>query len=149
MVFNLNELLPEKRLDSEILERVFEKNFLDFDGEIKKALEIQSNPKTKKRESSDIQLEMLDLLRGLSSRVSKMESKANKLNQSEGQIAGDTSRINSLLNAKPIAVTALFNALNSNEERMRDNQEKYAMANELFRRLRESDSTSSETGGGI
>lgn len=74
MVYDLNNLLEDKQLPESILNRVFEKNYPDLEEIITPIVKNKPIVKEEKsRDSKDIQIEMLDLLRGLSKRVSKLE----------------------------------------------------------------------------
>lgn len=80
MVFDLNELLVENKLPDEIIKRVFEKNYSDLEEILIPVIKTKpDHKKEKKRDSNDMQIEMLELLRGLSKRVSRVESFSNDL----------------------------------------------------------------------
>ncbi len=74
IVFDLNNLLGENQISTDILSKVFEKNYPDLKQKIEQVLAqklIQKQPE--KRTEDDIQSEMLGILRGLSTRISNVE----------------------------------------------------------------------------
>lgn len=154
MVYNLNELINEKKLDSEILDRVFEKNYEDFEIELKAAIQSTKITKAKKRDQSDIQIEMLDLLRGLSSRVSHIESKVNmsqhlSLSKSELQNLARIGRLDDTIDSSTTTTTTSLSELFKIGEKLRQDPEKREHLAKIFKRFKDQNSGSSENGGGI
>lgn len=84
LVFDLNNLLGENRIDTEILSKVFEKNYPDLQQNINEVLTQKiSNKEPEKRSEDDIQSEMLGILRSLSTRISNVE---HSITQNKGLI---------------------------------------------------------------
>lgn len=74
IIFDINNLLGEDKINSEILAKVFDKNFPDLQKIINEVISKKHHQKEpEKRSKDEIQNEMLNILRGLSTRISNVE----------------------------------------------------------------------------
>lgn len=153
MVFNINELLGDKSLNIDILNRVFEKYYGDFEEELKKAINHPVKDKPLKRKDSDMQIEILDLLRGLSSRVSRIESKINKSDIStlkDIQNLARISRQRATIDPETTTATTTLSDFFKIGEEYRNHPELLQNLSVIFKNQNEESSGSSSSGkGGI